>query len=98
MSTDAVVGEPGPAHRGAPRSRPAPRPPARGDLIASVTREVLDFFGACPRCGYPAQESETVRTFAKGITERIVFRTCGLPCGWFISSASAGDSYPGHRV
>ncbi|MEV0355713.1 hypothetical protein AB0H71_06560 [Nocardia sp. NPDC050697] len=70
----------GTGRTGAPRSRP--RPVAHPVLVSTVTRDVLDHFGKCPRCGYPAQESETVRTFQRGFTERIRFRTCGLPCGW----------------
>ncbi|MFJ2667666.1 hypothetical protein ACIO14_25310 [Nocardia fluminea] len=45
-------------------------------------RDVFDYFGKCPRCGYPADASETVRRFPDGEIEREVTASCGLPCGW----------------
>jgi hypothetical protein len=99
MRTDrpsSAVDAPRLALREDPRSRPASGLWAlrRGELIDSVTRDVLDYFESCPRCGYPAQSSETLRRFSKGFTERNLFRTCGLPCGWFDSSTSVTDSVP----
>lgn len=43
--------------------------------------EVLDYFGKCPRCGYPAQATAVTRVFI-GRRETTVTVTCGLPCGW----------------
>ncbi|MEU1521666.1 hypothetical protein ABZ413_05605 [Nocardia rhamnosiphila] len=43
---------------------------------------VLDYFSTCPRCGYPAEASTTVRTYADGGTTSETHTTCGMPCGW----------------
>jgi hypothetical protein len=43
---------------------------------------VLDYFSTCPRCGYPAEASTTVRTYADGGTFSETHTTCGMPCGW----------------
>ncbi|MFI5720293.1 hypothetical protein [Nocardia sp. NPDC051750] len=43
---------------------------------------VLDYFSVCPRCGYTAEASVTVRTFADGTTDSETHTTCGMPCGW----------------
>ncbi|MCX0274587.1 hypothetical protein NLM24_28630 [Nocardia zapadnayensis] len=43
---------------------------------------VLDYFSTCPRCGYPAEASATVRTYADGATTSETHITCGMPCGW----------------
>lgn len=43
---------------------------------------VLDYFSVCPRCGYTAEASATVRTFADGTTDSETHITCGMPCGW----------------
>lgn len=50
--------------------------------IHVLVRDVLDFFEKCPRCGYPAQASATVRTFRGGLVRTTIHRTCGVPCGW----------------
>ncbi|AHH18945.1 hypothetical protein NONO_c41610 [Nocardia nova SH22a] len=47
-----------------------------------VIRQILDYFGTCPRCGYAAEASATIRTFADGHRETGITATCGLPCGW----------------
>ncbi|MBF6171427.1 hypothetical protein [Nocardia blacklockiae] len=43
---------------------------------ASGPREVLDYFGKCPECGYPATASATLRE------NHTVFASCDRPCGW----------------
>ncbi len=42
----------------------------------SELREILDYFGKCPECGYPARASTTLRD------TRTVFASCDRPCGW----------------
>ncbi|MEV0355901.1 hypothetical protein AB0H71_07510 [Nocardia sp. NPDC050697] len=43
--------------------------------------EILDYFGKCPRCGYPATAwLHTV--VADGRTRREVVGVCDSPCGW----------------
>ncbi|WP_216911071.1 hypothetical protein [Nocardia noduli] len=44
--------------------------------------DVVDFFAKCPRCGYPATATRTVREFDSGTTEFELLASCGLPCGW----------------
>ncbi|MEU4812929.1 hypothetical protein AB0H20_27305 [Nocardia fluminea] len=64
------------------------RSPQQEDLAASVnvveqrSREVLNHFGTCPRCGYAAQAFVKRTAYADG---RVIFSTsglCALPCGW----------------
>ena len=38
--------------------------------------EVLDYFGKCPECGYPAHASTEV------IGATTVIACCDRPCGW----------------
>jgi hypothetical protein len=45
---------------------------------------VLDYFSTCPRCGYPAEATTTVRSYADGETARETHITCGMPCGWSV--------------
>lgn len=48
----------------------------------SVTvREMLNFFGKCEECGYPASAS-WVETVTSGRATRELIAECGLPCGW----------------
>lgn len=65
-----------------------------GELVHTTTRDLLDYFAKCPRCGYAVQASETTRAFSRGLVERRVFRTCGLPCGWHDSSHEIADAVP----
>ncbi len=48
----------------------------------TTVHELLDYFGRCGACGYPASASLVTRHFADGSTDREVIATCGLPCGW----------------
>jgi hypothetical protein len=45
---------------------------------------VLDYFSTCPCCGYPAEATTTVRSYADGETARETHITCGMPCGWSV--------------
>lgn len=93
MKRLAPVGyAPGELRRGAPRSRPEPQPPGLGDLVGIATREVLEHFGKCPRCGYAAQVTETVKTYSTFRAERMLFHTCGLPCGWTMSASTVSET------
>ncbi|MGW0180061.1 hypothetical protein [Nocardia sp. NPDC003345] len=61
----------------------APAPRIRREAPTLVTvYPVLNHFSTCPRCGYPAEASVTVRTFAGGDTEKETHISCGSPCGW----------------
>lgn len=86
---------------GAPRSFRPPVAPERelsapdpGPLVTGGTRELLNFFEKCPHCGSFAQASEVTRVFASGTTERILFLTCGLPCGWIATPRTLGRESP----
>ncbi|MEV6062825.1 hypothetical protein [Nocardia asteroides] len=50
--------------------------------VSTTVHELLDYFGRCGACGYPASASAVVQHFADGSTHREVVATCGLPCGW----------------
>ncbi|MFI2280714.1 hypothetical protein [Nocardia beijingensis] len=44
--------------------------------------EILDYFGRCAACDYPASAHLYTHHFADGSIHREVIATCGLPCGW----------------
>jgi hypothetical protein len=44
--------------------------------------EILDYFGKCENCRYPATAFLVVRTLADGSVAREFIATCALPCGW----------------
>ncbi|MFF0492408.1 hypothetical protein ACFYTQ_25560 [Nocardia sp. NPDC004068] len=50
--------------------------------IRTHVQELLDYFGTCADCGYPASASLITRECADGTVEQEVIATCGLPCGW----------------
>ncbi|MEU6563411.1 hypothetical protein [Nocardia nova] len=50
--------------------------------IHNDVQELLDYFGACADCGYPASASRITRYYPDGATEQEIVATCGLPCGW----------------
>ncbi|WP_280399714.1 hypothetical protein [Nocardia carnea] len=54
----------------------------RADPALVTVYPVLDYFAVCPRCGYSAEASATVRSFADGTADRETHITCGMPCGW----------------
>jgi hypothetical protein len=45
-------------------------------------KDILDYFGRCEACGYPASASMVVQHFPDGTTEEEIIATCDLPCGW----------------
>ncbi|MBH0778061.1 hypothetical protein [Nocardia bovistercoris] len=67
------------------RRRPSDEP-VLGDLIAVTSSDILDYFAKCPHCGYAIQATETVKTYSRGLIERTIYHTCGLPCGWHDST------------
>ncbi|MFC9471905.1 hypothetical protein ACFTS5_06910 [Nocardia sp. NPDC056952] len=50
--------------------------------INTTVRELLDYFGQCGACGYPASASLLTQHYPDGSTHHEVVATCGLPCGW----------------
>lgn len=46
------------------------------------TEEILNYFGKCGACGYPARAATTKHIFDNGDEESWVTATCSLPCGW----------------
>lgn len=50
--------------------------------IHTYVQELLDYFGSCADCGYPASASLVTREYPDGTIEREIVATCGLPCGW----------------
>ncbi|MBO0852484.1 MAG: hypothetical protein J2P18_01790 [Nocardia sp.] len=50
--------------------------------VRVVVRDILDYFGTCPRCGYAAEARSTIRTFPDRPREVEIIATCGQPCGW----------------
>ncbi|GAA5052335.1 hypothetical protein [Nocardia callitridis] len=50
--------------------------------VTITVTDMLDYFGKCPRCGYPATASKTVRHLGRINVVIEVVATCGLPCGW----------------
>ncbi|WP_040835062.1 hypothetical protein [Nocardia brevicatena] len=51
-------------------------------MVITHTDEILDYFGKCASCGYPAHASAITRVYDNGDTECPVTATCALPCGW----------------
>ncbi|MET9214702.1 MULTISPECIES: hypothetical protein [unclassified Nocardia] len=81
------------------RSPQRPNEPiASSTVVEQRTREVLDHFGTCPRCGYAEHAFLKKTAYADG---RVVVSTvglCGLPCGWSgpttITKMNARDHLP----
>ncbi|RMI28810.1 hypothetical protein [Nocardia stercoris] len=48
----------------------------------TTVTELLNYFGRCPRCGYPASARVAQHQYSDGTSEREIIATCGLPCGW----------------
>ncbi|MFE7745852.1 hypothetical protein [Nocardia sp. NPDC057455] len=55
--------------------------PARR-IAHSRAEEILDFFGKCRACGYPAYAESTTLRYDNGEMETKVIAGCALPCGW----------------
>ncbi|MEU7142701.1 hypothetical protein ABZ942_24860 [Nocardia sp. NPDC046473] len=51
-------------------------------MVSSRVDPVLNYFGKCPLCGYPAHAARITAQFDDDETEQLVVATCGLPCGW----------------
>ncbi|KAA8887808.1 hypothetical protein F3087_11900 [Nocardia colli] len=51
-------------------------------MVSSRVDPVLNYFGKCPLCGYPAHASTITAHFDDDEVEQLVVATCGLPCGW----------------
>ncbi|MBW0271640.1 hypothetical protein ATM97_12855 [Nocardia sp. MH4] len=51
------------------------------NYAAGVSQEILNYFGTCGACGYPAQ-AHLVSALVDGHIATRVVATCGLPCGW----------------
>lgn len=51
-------------------------------VIHSRETEILDYFGKCEACGYPARAAATIETLSGGGARTSVVATCSLPCGW----------------
>ncbi|MEV0340665.1 hypothetical protein AB0H49_16690 [Nocardia sp. NPDC050713] len=45
-------------------------------------RAILDYFGKCPNCGYPAEASAIERRRTDGTLSTEIVACCGSPCGW----------------
>ncbi|MDR7167293.1 hypothetical protein J2W56_001011 [Nocardia kruczakiae] len=50
--------------------------------IYTDVHEVLDYFGKCAHCDYPASASLVIRWYSDYTSDRELIATCGLPCGW----------------
>ncbi len=44
--------------------------------------EIVNYFGKCPVCGYPATAAMYVTTCGNVTVSSAVVATCGSPCGW----------------
>lgn len=49
---------------------------------STQVNEILDYFGTCAKCHYPASASLVTQRFPDGKIHREIVATCGLPCGW----------------
>ncbi|MEU6563391.1 hypothetical protein [Nocardia nova] len=62
-------------------ARPTGTDGSRG-VAAVRSREILNYFGKCPVCGYPAQAVLRTVCHTDGVITDAVIATCELPCGW----------------
>lgn len=44
--------------------------------------EVLNYFGKCDNCQYPATAFVVAQTLSNGSVARELIAICALPCGW----------------
>ncbi|MFD4459546.1 hypothetical protein [Nocardia sp. NPDC058480] len=51
-------------------------------VIASEVQDVLNYFGRCPICDYPAQAWHLTAQFDDGVVESQTIAACGGWCGW----------------
>ncbi|MBH0779189.1 hypothetical protein [Nocardia bovistercoris] len=55
---------------------------AQSRPVAVRTHEILNYFGKCPACGYPARATEARGMSPRGEVDITVTANCDLPCGW----------------
>ncbi|AHH16690.1 hypothetical protein NONO_c18900 [Nocardia nova SH22a] len=46
------------------------------------SREILNYFGKCRACGYPARAVLRTVCHGDGVVTDSVIASCELPCGW----------------
>lgn len=51
-------------------------------VVASEVRDVLNYFGNCPICGYPARACHITAEFDDGQVDSQTVAACGGWCGW----------------
>ncbi|MGN2642352.1 hypothetical protein ACTD5D_40515 [Nocardia takedensis] len=73
----AAGAAPGPRRGGVPGAAEAAVSP-----VVVGFGEVLDYFAACERCGYPATATATVYRGHDGAVWTAIHPSCGQPCGW----------------
>ncbi|MEU6559493.1 hypothetical protein [Nocardia nova] len=64
------------------RKQPDATPTPMFSAVAQQRREVLNYFGDCPKCGYTAHAFVVV---THHFDSRVLVETvgsCGVPCGW----------------
>lgn len=54
----------------------------RVKVVASESRDVLNYFGRCPVCDHPARAVRITAEFNDGRIESQVVASCGGWCGW----------------
>lgn len=54
----------------------------RRQVAVTHTDEILNYFGKCRSCGYPAGARSRRQIFDNGEIETLVIASCALPCGW----------------
>lgn len=54
----------------------------RVKVVASESRDVLNYFGRCPVCDHPARAVCITAEFNDGRIESQVVASCGGWCGW----------------
>ncbi|WP_227983568.1 hypothetical protein [Nocardia spumae] len=52
------------------------------NVTTGRSREILNYFGKCRACGYPATAVLRTTAFSDGAVTDAVIATCALPCGW----------------
>ncbi|MCP2278646.1 hypothetical protein [Nocardia amikacinitolerans] len=56
-------------------------------------RAVLDYFGKCPNCGYPAEASSIERRRGDDTVATEIVAYCGMPCGWSAQMPPPDDDH-----
>ncbi|WP_405182026.1 hypothetical protein OG225_13620 [Nocardia sp. NBC_01377] len=55
---------------------------ARRITTGTQVHEIINYFGKCLHCGYPATASIHVTTYGDGTESTRALATCASPCGW----------------